>query len=98
MADNKTCYNPDHSVNTVDKPCNGAQEGDSVLCSPGWACLNDKVCQWTPEAGAEPKTTDFLRGSCTAQSWKSDACPQFCDEYDNTTGRNPYGNGSLKEN
>lgn len=70
-----SCYYPDGTYKSADRPCidNGTQE--SFCCgSQGVICLSDKVC-YNNQAN-EPFT--YVRGSCTDQSFKSSACPQFC--------------------
>lgn len=63
-----SCYYPDGTYQPTDRPCNSNGTEESFCCGPGVTCLSDKVCD----------NFGYVRGSCTDQSFKSSACPNFC--------------------
>ncbi|OMP89283.1 hypothetical protein BK809_0006004 [Diplodia seriata] len=64
-----SCYYPDKSTSD-DTPCDSTAEY-SACCGSGATCMANGLC-----------LADglFSRGSCTDQTWKSDACAQQCQE------------------
>ena len=66
----QTCYGPDkQTVFTGDIPCTNATA--SACCSADGYCLENGLCITNLVLG---------RGSCTDQSWTSEACPQYCTD------------------
>ena len=80
LAHCQSCYYPDGSIAVNDTPCSSAT--GTVCCGPGFACLENRVCQVTTEAQeADPdlnKNILYIRGSCSDQTWASPDCPSFC--------------------
>jgi hypothetical protein len=71
------CFHPDGSNITTNYPC--FSSGDSPCCAKGYACLKNGLCKWTSAAGnSPPDNSEYVRGSCTDQSWKSPSCPKYC--------------------
>jgi hypothetical protein len=76
------CSYPVHNATSqdgwapTDMPC--TDEPESVCCFPGYACLENKLCQRTPESTDGFATGMLFRGSCTDPIWQSPACPLFC--------------------
>ncbi|KAL1645547.1 hypothetical protein SLS58_003858 [Diplodia intermedia] len=70
-----SCYYPDQSTSD-DTPCDSTAEY-SACCGSGATCMANGLC-----------LSDglFSRGSCTDQTWKSDACAQQCQEYNEDAG------------
>jgi hypothetical protein len=79
----QTCYNPNGSIASGDIPAVSGSEtfccpqGSESILSPG------PVCRSKDSSG----NYTFVRGSCTAQSWESNACPRYCIGKD---GKNSY--------
>lgn len=84
------CYYPDGSV-AQDIPCTDSTD-ESTCCGPGFACLGHTssffLCQATGEEFQRADASEFVRGSCTDQSWRSSNCPNVCVDpnRDNTAG------------
>jgi hypothetical protein len=71
------CYFPDGiTVANNDVPCQDTDE--SVCCGPGYACLSNKICQWTKAVVGDKPPTPYFRGSCTDPTFRSENCPLFC--------------------
>ena len=81
LVQSQSCYYPDGSIAVNDTPCSSSATG-TVCCGPGFACLENRVCQVTTEAQeADPnlnKKIFYVRGSCSDQTWASPGCPNFC--------------------
>jgi hypothetical protein len=71
------CWFPDgQTVATQDVPCSNS--GNSTCCGPGFACLSNNICMATSYV-INPPDVQFIRGSCTDQTWNDQNCPLFCD-------------------
>jgi hypothetical protein len=77
----RQCYYP-VGLNSTDTPC--TDDPVSFCCPTGWACLGNRVCEYTPWSNTA-YYLPFFRGSCTDPTWTSSACPLFCDSYPNAT-------------
>ena len=72
------CYFPAGDVGTGDYPCYPSRDV-SFCCGPGYACLANQVCMRTDAAPDKQNSgLNFVRGSCTDQTFTSASCPQFC--------------------
>ena len=71
-----SCYYPDGTYSPLDRPCIDNDSQESFCCGLAFTCLSDKVC-YTGNQSVLGYST-YLRGSCTDQSFRSSACPQFC--------------------
>ena len=72
-----TCYFPDGTIPRQDTPCQS--EGESTCCGAGYACLSNNLCELTEHVpNPAPGQSQWVRGSCTDQTWKSPNCPNFC--------------------
>ncbi|KAF7556427.1 hypothetical protein G7Z17_g1409 [Cylindrodendrum hubeiense] len=71
------CYYPNGDSASNDTACN-PDDTYSPCCGDGYACLSDGVCQATGDEAQSDDATEYVRGSCTDESWESDSCPQFC--------------------
>ena len=74
-----TCYFPHGNAvtSTGDQPC-FPLDPESMCCSPGYACLENKMCQKTAESNDYTLFGLFWRNSCTDQSFNSPGCPNLC--------------------
>lgn len=70
-----SCYYPDGTYIAADRPCitNGTQ-GSFCCGQEGVTCLSDKVCYNSNTTSGN----EYVRGSCTDQSFRSSTCPSFC--------------------
>ncbi|KAH7305937.1 hypothetical protein B0I35DRAFT_443545 [Stachybotrys elegans] len=86
------CYYPDGSTAPQDVPCTD-ETRHSACCGPGYACLSNFICQATGAELQRPGATEYVRGSCTDESWRSGSCPSFCvnPNYDFLAGGNGIG-------
>lgn len=87
------CYYPDmETVAPQDTPCSDSTS-QSTCCGQGYACLSNHICMATGDELKKAGATNYIRGSCTDQSWRSSECPQFCIDpnVDNLTGGNGIG-------
>lgn len=78
----RQCYDPPGTVANLDTPC--TDDLDTFCCPSGWACLGNRVCEYTPWSNTA-YDRPFFRASCTDPTWTSSACPLFCDSYPNAT-------------
>ncbi|CRG89127.1 hypothetical protein PISL3812_06163 [Talaromyces islandicus] len=70
LADNRTCYYPDHSIAHDDVPCG---DGEHVACcGSGAICLSTGLCM-----NIDQQPYALSRLSCTDESWGS-SCPNYC--------------------
>lgn len=79
----QTCYYPDGSEATGNRPCNTSTTY-SACCSTTDYCLTNGLCF---DAGSNNYMT---RDSCTDSSWKSNYCPQFCQTSGTSGGESSY--------
>lgn len=72
-----SCYYPDSIYTASDQPCivNGTH-GSFCCGSQGILCLSDKV-SYCNHSSYSTSGNSYARGSCTDQSFRSPACPQF---------------------
>ena len=70
----RRCYFPDGSIDTDGYVCNqtAAANGEGSAC-----CLHNDACYQTGTCFQDWSGVTY-RQSCTDQSWKSPACPQYC--------------------
>lgn len=84
MSQGKACYFKDGSLAANDYACYPNND-ISFCCGPGYACLDDLVCEKTNDAIDPYNNNTYVRGSCTDYSWGSTACPNFCTGIDRKT-------------
>lgn len=82
-----TCYYPNGDVAPNDTPCRDDTE-NSLCCGQGYACLTNAICQATGDELQKPGASEFVRGSCTDDTFRSSSCPSFCTDpkVDNVAG------------
>lgn len=72
----QSCYLPDGSWDggseTSPQPCN-LLAGTSHCCGFPQVCLSNGYCY-------DPGAMSIYRSSCTDQTWKSTACPTYCND------------------
>ena len=77
LQDHTSCYYPDGTYIEADRPCIGNGTQESFCCgTQGVICLSDKICHYNDTTSQNG--VSYGRGSCTDQSFKSPACPDFC--------------------
>ncbi|KAF5005328.1 hypothetical protein FDECE_8224 [Fusarium decemcellulare] len=72
-----SCYYPDGSLSQSDVPCNSGTEA-SACCAPQYKCLDNGLCQAMQELIDGAGASEYARGSCTDQNWKSEDCLNRC--------------------
>ncbi|KAI1842388.1 hypothetical protein JX266_011429 [Neoarthrinium moseri] len=73
----RQCYDP-AGYRFDDIPCSNDTSQHSLCCGPGWTCLDNKVCRYTGTTQPALVYNTLVRGTCTDETFQSDACPQFC--------------------
>jgi hypothetical protein len=71
------CYTPNGSVSN-DRPCNFTAPA-STCCTQGFLCTSNQLCQpedWWDGTGGDP--LQFIRGTCTDQTWEAPQCQGHC--------------------
>lgn len=76
---NAACYYPSGKNAPNDIPCRD-DTSHATCCGPGYACLSNGICQATGEEQGSRDASEFVRGSCTDESWRNSNCPLFCIE------------------
>ncbi len=86
MSGTQTCYFPDGSEATDDKPCQSPSinDGASACCNSLDVCLENHLCL------AQTGGPMISRGSCTDGTWQSPMCSQYCAD-----GSTPFENIQL---
>ena len=67
------CYYPNQGI-SGDIPCD-PNASVSACCGNEWVCISNGVCEQTNNSGF----ANYARGSCTDSEWRSQSCPQFCE-------------------
>ncbi|KAF2229888.1 hypothetical protein EV356DRAFT_580435 [Viridothelium virens] len=90
------CYFPDGQTIASDNfPC--LASGNSTCCEHGYACLSNKLCEFTSFVPLAPYEAhqQYVRGSCTDPSFNDPNCPTFC--VDTSSGDTLSGVVGLKK-
>ncbi|KAM5380907.1 hypothetical protein ACJZ2D_003216 [Fusarium nematophilum] len=82
------CYFPNGDAARGDFPCRQTKDF-SACCGRGYKCVSNGMCQSSEDQLEDPGATEFVRGSCDDQQWKSANCPNYCVE------NNPSGGAGI---
>lgn len=78
---NADCYYPKGNIARHDTPCHyvigTGLTAHSACCMLGYDCLSNGICKLTRDT-PDRLSPEYMRGSCTDETWKHIACPRFC--------------------